>query len=102
PTPAPAAATPPAAAPAAAPAATAPPAELLPANTLGGQILTTASQRLSALSDQIFGAAQALTDIPSMLRWMSALARDPVTQSRVLDAGWKLALIFGLGLLAEW
>ena len=95
----PSASTPPPAAPA---AATPPLAELLPANTLGGQILTTASQRLSALSEQIVGAVQALTDIPSMLRWMSALARDPVTQSRVLDAGWKLALIFGLGLFAEW
>ncbi|MDB5383110.1 MAG: mechanosensitive ion channel protein MscS, partial [Rhodospirillales bacterium] len=95
---APAAAAPPATA---VPAGTVP-ADLLPANTLGGQILTTASLRLSALSEQIVRAAQALTDIPAMLRWMSALARDPVTQFRVLDAGWKLALIFGLGLLAEW
>ncbi len=100
--PAPASPVTPAAPPAAPAAATPPPTELLPANTLGGQILTTASQRLSSLSEQIVGAVQALTDIPSMLRWMSALARDPVTQSRVLDAGWKLALIFGLGLFAEW
>jgi hypothetical protein len=28
--------------------------------------------------------------------------RDPVTQARVADAAWKLALLFGLGLLAEW
>ncbi|WP_246503890.1 mechanosensitive ion channel domain-containing protein [Plastoroseomonas arctica] len=99
---APAVATPAPAAPAPAAAAEPAPVDLLPANTLGGQILTTASQRLSALSEQIVRGVQALTDLPSMLRWMSALARDPVTQFRVLDAGWKLALIFGLGLLAEW
>jgi small-conductance mechanosensitive channel len=61
-----------------------------------------ASQRLSAMSDQLVAAVQALTDIPAMARWASSVARDPVTQRRVLDAGWKLVLIFGLGLLAEW
>ena len=29
------------------------------------------------------------------------MARDPVTQYRVLDASWKLLLVLGLGLLAE-
>ncbi|MBR0647948.1 mechanosensitive ion channel domain-containing protein, partial [Plastoroseomonas hellenica] len=96
------------AAPAPAPAAAPPPAppspanDLLAPNTLGAQLLMGASQRLSALSDQLVAAVQALTDIPAMARWASAVARDPVTQRRVLDAGWKLVLIFGLGLLAEW
>jgi small-conductance mechanosensitive channel len=97
--PAPPAATAPPAAP---PAATPPPNELLAPNTLGAQLLMGASQRLSALSDQLVSAAKALTDIPAMARLASSVARDPVTQRRVLDAGWKLLLIFGLGLLAEW
>lgn len=93
----------PAPAPSAAPAPAPSPAnDLLAPNTLGAQLLMGASQRLSAMSDQLVAAVQALTDLPAMARWASSVARDPVTQRRVLDAGWKLVLIFGLGLLAEW
>ncbi len=104
-----------AAAPAAAPAAPAaaqPPAQpaapaaeepaILAPNTLGAQLLTGASQRLAALSDQLVTAAQAIADLPSVIRWMSGVARDPVTQFRVIDAAWKLLLVLGLGLFAEW
>lgn len=100
---APAATTPAAAAPvpaAAAPAAS-PLPEILAPNTLGAQLLLGASQRMQALSDQLVAAAQALTDLPAMAAFVSNLARDPVTQARVLDASWKLGLLFGLGLLAE-
>jgi moderate conductance mechanosensitive channel len=88
------------AAPAQPPAAQEP--ALLAPNTLGAQLLTGASQRLSALSDSLVAGAEALTDLPSLAAWASSLARDPVTQRRVLDASWKLLLVFGLGLLAEW
>ncbi|MFH5923524.1 mechanosensitive ion channel domain-containing protein [Roseomonas xinghualingensis] len=100
-TPAPAAAE--GAAPAPAPAAEAP-AEVgvLAPNTLGAQLLMGASQRLAALSDQIVTSIQALTDLPNVVSWASGVARDPVTQVRVLDASWKLVLLFGMGLLAEW
>lgn len=88
------------------PAPTPPPAPaeeaLLAPNTLGAQLLLGASQRLQALSASVIGAARALTDVPGILAWTANLARDPVTQARVLDASWKLALLFGLGLLAEW
>ncbi|HWL81036.1 MAG TPA: mechanosensitive ion channel domain-containing protein [Roseomonas sp.] len=95
----------PPAAPAATPEATVPPATdapLLAPNTLGGQILIGASQRLAWLSEQAVAAAQAVTDLPGLLSWFSSLARDPVTQARVIDASWKLALLFGLGVWAEW
>ncbi len=89
---------PPAPPPAPAPAAP----EILAPNTLGGQILTDISARLAALTDQIVSAAQTLTDLPAIASWASGVARDPVTRTRVVDASWKLALLFGLGLLAEW
>lgn len=92
----PAAATPPAP-----PAEAAAPALLAP-NTLGAQLLTGASQRLQALSDSLLAAAEAVTDIQGLADWASGVARDPVTQRRVADAAWKLVLVFGLGLLAEW
>ncbi|MBB5695200.1 mechanosensitive ion channel domain-containing protein [Muricoccus pecuniae] len=86
----------------AAPAAPAAEEGLLAPNTLGAQLLTGASQRLAALSDQIVTGLNAVTDLPNILSWASGVARDPVTQVRVLDASWKLALLFGFGLLAEW
>jgi small-conductance mechanosensitive channel len=98
-TPAPATAAP--ATPAPAPAA-APEAPLLAPNTLGAQLLMGASQRLQGLSESFVAAAEAATDLPAVARWASDVARDPVTQARVIDAAWKLAVLFGAGLLAEW
>lgn len=95
----------PAEAPPAAQTAPAAPAEepaLLAPNTLGAQLLMGAQQRVQALSDSLVAAAQTATDIRGLASWASGVARDPVTQTRVIDATWKLALIFGLGLLAEW
>lgn len=76
--------------------------QLLAPNTLGGQLLIGASQRLEWLSSQIVSTAEAVTDLPGLLGWFSSLARDPVTQARVADASWKLLLLLGLGILAEW
>ena len=75
---------------------------LLAPNTLGAQLLQGASQRLTAMSEQTVAAVRAIADLPSVVAWFSAMARDPVTQVRVVDAAWKLILVFGLGLLAEW
>ncbi|WP_159992891.1 mechanosensitive ion channel family protein [Roseomonas sp. 18066] len=100
PAPPPAAAAPPAAAPPATAAATA--EQLLAPNTLGGQLLIGASQRLQWLSEQTVRAAEAITDLPSLVSWFSASVRDPVTQARLADASWKLLLLFGLGVLAEY
>jgi small-conductance mechanosensitive channel len=83
-------------------AASSPAPDILAPNTLGAQLLTGASQRLAALSDSLVAAAQAVTDLPGLASWLSGLARDPVTQRRVQDAAWKLALLFGAGLVAEW
>jgi small-conductance mechanosensitive channel len=92
------------AAPPAAPPAPAAPAEeaILAPNTLGAQLLQGASQRLSALSEQLVVAVQTIADLPAMVSWLSAMARDPVTQFRIMDAAWKLFLVLGLGLVAEW
>jgi small-conductance mechanosensitive channel len=91
----------PATPPAASEAAPAVPPDILAPNTLGAQLLQGASQRLSALSDQLVVTVQAIADLPSLVAWASSMARDPVTQYRVLDASWKLLLVLGLGLLAE-
>ena len=83
------------------PAAAAAEAALLAPNTLGAQLLQGASQRLAGFSDQLVAAAQTIADLPAVLGWLATVARDPITQTRVLDAAWKLALVLGLGLAAE-
>jgi small-conductance mechanosensitive channel len=65
-------------------------------------LLQGASQRLAGFSDQLVATVQAIADLPAVLGWLASLARDPVTQNRVLDASWKLLLVLGLGFLAEW
>lgn len=86
-----------------APAATPPVSEaLLAPNTLGAQLLQGASQRLTALSEQLVATVRTIADLPSLFAWLSSMARDPVTQYRVVDAAWKLLLVLSLGLLAEW
>ena len=91
-----------AAAPAASPATPTVSETLLAPNTLGAQVLQGASQRLTALSEQLGSAVRTIADLPSLFAWLSSMARDPVTQFRVADAAWKLVLVVGLGLLAEW
>jgi small-conductance mechanosensitive channel len=75
---------------------------LLAPNTLGAQLLQGASQRLAGASDQLVAAVRTIADLPALLSWLSSIVRDPITQSRVLDASWKVILVLGLGLLAEW
>jgi small-conductance mechanosensitive channel len=100
---APATTPPPAAdAPPAAEAAPSPVPDILAPNTLGAQLLTGASQRLQALSDSLVTMAQTATDLRGLAGWANGVARDPVTQTRVLDALQWLLLLFGTGLLAEW
>ncbi|MFM7304045.1 MAG: hypothetical protein ACKO4X_12055, partial [Alphaproteobacteria bacterium] len=95
-----------AAAPEAGGAAPAAPASAEPAllapDTLGAQLLQGASQRLAGVSDQLVATVRTIADLPAVLNWLTSLARDPITQSRVLDASWKVILVLGLGLLAEW
>ena len=42
-----------------------------------------------------------MADLPALWDAATQLARDPVAQTRLLDAAWKLVLLLGLGLLVE-
>jgi small-conductance mechanosensitive channel len=90
---------------AAAPAAPAAPAAEAPAllqpDTLGAQIITGAGEQARALSTTLWQTLRTVTDLPGLMNWASGAVRDPVTQARLADAGWKVTLIIALGLLAE-
>ncbi len=106
--PAPEDAPPPAAAPAApapAPAPTpAPAAEeaLIVPNTVGAQLLRSLEGRFSTLADALLGAARAMADIPALWSAVGAVLADPITRVRILEASWKLLILFGIALLLEW
>jgi small-conductance mechanosensitive channel len=108
---APVAGAPAATAPAAAPTAdaAAAPAEAKPAmpiplapNSLGAQLLVGASDWLSELSDKVGQTVRAVTDFPLIIRWLEVLGTDPYIRAQLFDAGWKLLVVLGLGLAAEW
>jgi len=86
------------------PAAAAPvvPAVLpLKPDGLGAQVLVGASQYLSMATAEVVHLARAVNDFPLLLNWVSRLLTDPDMQMAILDATWRLAVVFGMGLLVE-
>ena len=43
-----------------------------------------------------------MTDFPILWRWLVHELTNPATRAEMLDAGWKLALVVGCALAAEW
>ena len=101
PAPAPAAAAPTAVAPAAGPPAPAPDAPLAP-DSLGAQVLVGLSERLASLSEQIVEAVRTVTSFPLIVLWLVQFATDSARQGLLLDTLWRLAVVLGTGLAAEW
>lgn len=101
-------ATPPGAAPAPppGPSAVAPPAPAASAplapDSLGAQVIMGLSDRLATLSDDVVQAVQTVISFPLIVLWLVQLAGDPARQGLMLDTLWRLALVMGMGLAAEW
>jgi moderate conductance mechanosensitive channel len=98
-------ATPAPAAPAAAvpaPAPTLQSAIPLTANSLGAQLLVTVSEQVRESSHDIAAVARSLTHFPAFYYWIVRTANDPGAYDQLLDIAWKLALVFGCALAAEW
>jgi small-conductance mechanosensitive channel len=92
----------PAAAPASTPAPAAPDAAPLAPDSLGAQVLMGLSDRLATLSEDIVMAVQTVISFPLIVLWLVQLAGDPGRQGLMLDTLWRLALVMGTGLAAEW
>ena len=98
-TPSPAAPAPALPAPAAPEPADAP---TLAPNSLGEQLVVQVSAALSRAADQVASSVDAANDLPLLRRWLTAQAADPAARARILDAAWKLAVVLGAALAAEW
>jgi moderate conductance mechanosensitive channel len=74
----------------------------LTADSLGAQLLLTVSEQIGEISHEIAGIARTLTNFPAFYYWIVQTANDPTAYDQLLDIAWKLALVFGCALAAEW
>ena len=89
--------------PAAAAKAAAPalPIPLTP-NGLGAQVLLHISGSLSAASHATVATVRAMISLPLLSIWVATLWGDPYLHRQLFDVGWRLVLVIGAGLAAEW
>ncbi len=90
--------------PPAAPAKAAVPADLpipLAPDSLGAEILVGASNRLSAVSDQLVVTARTVTDFPLITRWIAHMIRNPEAREQVMAATWRLLVVMAVAVAAE-
>jgi small-conductance mechanosensitive channel len=74
----------------------------LAADSLGAQLLLTISEQIGETSRDIADAARSVTRFPALWHWLERTASDPASYDILLDIAWKLALVFGCALCAEW
>ncbi|WP_456750844.1 MULTISPECIES: mechanosensitive ion channel family protein [unclassified Bradyrhizobium] len=92
---------------AAQPAAAEPPPEQhspipLTADSLGAQLLLMVSEQVGEMSREVADVARTLTHFPAFYYWFVRTANDPAAYGLLIDIAWKLALVFGCALVAEW
>ena len=74
----------------------------LAADSVGAQLLVAGSHWATELATQFTVTAQAIGDVPLLWRWMEGTAADDAARGRVLDTGWKLAVILAIARVVEW
>ena len=74
----------------------------LASDGLGEQLLLTISEQIGETSREIADAARSVTRFPALWHWLRRTATDPSSYDILLDIAWKLAVVFGCALGAEW
>ncbi|MDA9426278.1 MULTISPECIES: mechanosensitive ion channel domain-containing protein [Bradyrhizobium] len=74
----------------------------LAADGLGAQLLLTVSEEIGAISSEIASMARTLTHFPAFYYWFLRTANDPAAYNLLIEIAWKLALVLGCALAAEW
>ena len=78
------------------------PAIPLTADSLGAQLLLTISKQFTDTAHEIAVAAQSVTRFSALWHWIRNSANDPTTYQLLFDIAWRLAVVFGGALAAEW
>lgn len=86
------------------PAAASEPKPTIPlaADSLGAQLLLTISEQIGETSHDIADAVRTITRFHALWLWLQYTATDPASYDLMLDIAWKLAVVFGCALAAEW
>ena len=74
----------------------------LSADGLGAQLLLTVSEEIGEISREVADVARTLTHFPAFYYWIVRTANDPAAYHLLIEIAWKLALVFGCALAAEW
>ncbi|TQF43616.1 small-conductance mechanosensitive channel [Bradyrhizobium sp. UNPF46] len=74
----------------------------LSADGLGAQLLLTVSEEIGDISSQIASVARTITHFPAFYYWIVRTANDPAAYNLLIEIAWKLALVVGCALAAEW
>ena len=74
----------------------------LTADSLGAQLLLMVSEQVGEISREVADTARTLTHFKAFYYWFLRTANDPYAYHQLFDIAWKLALVFGCGLIAEW
>jgi small-conductance mechanosensitive channel len=74
----------------------------LAADSLVAQVLLTVSQQVTETGREIADTVRSVVRFPVLWHWLQRTAEDPATYTLLMDLAWKLALIFGVALAAEW
>ena len=78
------------------------PAIPLDANSLGAQLLVTVTEQFGDIAREVSEAVQSVTRFSALWHWLQRSANDPATYQLLLDIAWKLVVVFGGALAAEW
>ena len=70
-------------------------------NSLGAQLLIGVPDRLAKLSQRFAQTFDAATDFPMLWLWLTQLATDPGVHTQLYETGWRLGVVLGLALAAE-
>lgn len=78
------------------------PAIPLSADSLGAQLLLAVSEQVTEISQDVADVVRTLTHFQAFYWWIIHTANDPLAYNQLLDIAWKLALVLGCALAAEW
>ena len=71
-------------------------------NSVGVQLLYGLSEQIAGLSDQVVHVVRTVSDFPLLWTWINRLATDRPTQIAITDALWRMLVVLGAGIAAEW
>jgi small-conductance mechanosensitive channel len=71
-------------------------------DSLGARLLVSASDALAESSEKAQEAVGAMNSLPALWDWVVVMTTNPWGRSMLADTSWRLLIVFGVGLLAEY